>query len=71
MFSFVWSVILNTSQALSSTSESSMSLLLATFVLENSRVYIHTLNSGNIASYVKAPVNQIFSIVTTLNILYI
>jgi len=71
IFRFVWSIALDTSQALSSASKSSMSLLSAIFTLGDSRVHICAKNSGNIVFYIKISVNQTFSIATTLDISYV
>ena len=71
VFSFMWSIILDTFWTLSSTSKYYMFLFSVVFILKNAKVYIHTLNSGNIAFYIKTSINQAFSSATTLNIPYI
>ena len=48
-----------------------MSLLSAIFALEDLWIHVYVLNSGDIAFYIEAPINQILSLTTTLNILYI
>ena len=70
MFYFVWSVALDTSWALSSVSKGNMSPLPAIFALENSQIHVYTSNSSDIASYIKAPINQTLSLAITLDIPY-
>jgi len=45
-----------------------MSLLPAVLVLGDAWVHIGSMNSCNISSYVKAPVDKTFSLTATLNI---
>ena len=40
----------------------------AILALRNSRVHVHTTNSGDVIAYVEAPVDEKFSIFTTLDI---
>ena len=49
----------------------SMASFSAVFALENIKVHVCFTNSCNVAFYVKALVNKIFSLRTTLSILYI
>jgi len=49
----------------------SMALFPAVFALGNARVHICFINSYNVAFYVKAPINKVFSLRATLSILYI
>ena len=48
-----------------------MFLLPAILALGNSRIYIHTSDDYNIAPNIERPINNIFSIKPTLNILYV
>jgi len=50
------------------TCKSYMFLLLAILALGDTRVYIYFLNSSDIAAYVGAFINQVFSFCTTLGI---
>ena len=61
VFNFIRSIILNTLRTLSSIRKSSISLLLAVLILENTKIHICTLNGGNVTSHIKELVNECFS----------
>ena len=71
VFSFIQSIILDIFQILSLARKHSMLLFPAVFVLRDARAHVHTLNSSDIASYIKISVNKTFSLATALNIPYI
>lgn len=58
IFDLMRSTILNILKALSLIRESCVSLLLAVFILENTRIHIYISNSSNVASYIKGSVNK-------------
>ena len=50
---------------------SCMSPFLAVFTLWHARVHVHTSNSSDEVSYVKSPIDEAFSLCTTLCIPYV
>jgi len=68
MFEFMRTIVFNIFDLLSSIQKDSMFPLPAILILENTRVYVCTSDSGNIAFYVEAPVNQSFCFTTTLDV---
>ena len=68
MFRFVRTTAFNTFCFLNSAQKDRIFLLLAVFVLEDTRVHFYTFNGSDIASYVEAPVDQSFHLTTTLDI---
>ena len=46
-------------------------MTLPPIVLVLGHIQIHISDSGDIAFYIKIPINETFSLTTTLNILYI
>jgi len=71
MFSFMWTTVLDTSCFLNPAWESYMIPPPIVLILEHIQVHIHISDSGNIASYIKTPINEIFGLATTLNVPYI
>jgi len=61
-------IIFNAFQSLSSAHESSMSPFL---ILEDIWIHVCIMNDSNIAPNVETPINKTFSLITTLNILYV
>jgi len=43
----------------------------AVFTLQHIRVYVHTMNCGNEATYVKSPIDEALGFGTALHVLYI
>ena len=68
VFRFVWTVTLDAFSSLNVTQKGGVSPLPAILALENSRIYVRTSNCGNVIAHIEAPVNEKFSIFSTLNI---
>ena len=68
VFRFVWTIALDTFSSLNATRKGGVSPLPAILALGNSRIHIRTSNSGNVIAHIEAPVNEKFSIFSTLNI---
>ena len=68
VFRFVWTVALDAFSSLNATQKGGVSPLPAILALENSRIHIHTSNCGDVIAHIEAPVNEKFSIFSTLNI---
>ena len=68
MFRFVRTVVFHTFGLLDSTQKDRMSPLPAVLALEDTRVYVYTSNSSDVAFYIKASVDQSFCLTTTLDI---
>jgi len=68
MFGFMRTIVFSIFGPLNSTWKDNIFSLLAVLTLGNTRVHVYTSNSGNMASYIKAPVNQSFCFTTTLDI---
>jgi len=60
VFNLMRSIALNTLKVLSSTSKSGVFPLPVVLVLENTRIYIYTLNSGDIAFHIEESINKSF-----------
>ena len=71
MFDFIQSIALNISRALSSVSKDDVFSLLVVFVLDDSKVHICTIYSGNVTSDIETIINEGFGRYITLKILYI
>lgn len=68
MLDFIRLIVLDISQSLGITYKCYMFLFPAIFVLRNFEIYIYFLNNGNIVADIEIPVNETFSIQTTLDI---
>lgn len=68
VLSLMRNIVLYTPGTLNSVWKDSMFLLPTILILWHTWIYVCSTNSGNIASNIKAPVNESFSFVTTLNV---
>ena len=68
VFRFVWTVALDAFSSLNVTQKGEVSPLSAILALENSQIHIHISNSGDVIAHIEVPVNEKFSIFSTLNI---
>lgn len=68
IFGLVETITLNTFGSLYSAQEHSVSPLPAVFALRDTRIYICTSDSSNVAFYIEVPINQLLHFLTTLNI---
>lgn len=71
VFDLVRIIISNTFCTVHVVCKGSMVLFSVVFVLKNTRVYVCSIDSCNIAFYIKASVNMAFSLRATLSVLYI
>jgi len=58
MFNFMWSIVLYTPRTLEVTSKSSMTPLPAVLALQDTRIYICPMNSGNKATNIETTINK-------------
>ena len=65
---FVWTVALDAFSSLNATRKGGVSPLPAILALGNSRIHVRTSNCGDVIAHIEAPVNEKFSIFSTLNI---
>jgi len=68
MFGFIRTITFNIFSFLDSAQKGKISLLPAILVLRDARVHVCTYDGGDIAFYIKVPINQFFHFTTTLNI---
>jgi len=71
MNGLVGTIALNTFRPLNSTHTSSMAPFSAVFILQYTRVRVHTMNCGNEAAYVEPPINEALGFGITLHVPYI
>ena len=68
VLSLMRTIVLYTPGTLNSAWKDNMFLLSTILTLQHTWIHVCSTNSGNIASNIKAPVNESFSFVTTLNV---
>ena len=68
MFCFVRPVAFDTFGSLNTARVSGMPLFPAVFILGNTRIHVRSTNRGNVFAYVKASIDQEFSILPALNV---
>ena len=71
VFQLVWSIALDTFHSMCMTWEHNVFPLPTILVLRYAWIHICTLDSYNLATHIKVPVNDTFSLRTTLSILNI
>jgi len=64
----VWTVALDAFSSLNATRKGGVSPLPAILALGNSRIHIRTSNCDDVIAHIEAPVNEKFSVFSTLNI---
>ena len=65
---FVWTIALDAFSSLNATRKGGVFPLPAILALGNSWIHVRTSNCGDVIAHIEAPVNEKFSIFSTLNI---
>jgi len=71
MLRFVWPIAFDVFSSLNSAQKRGVTPFPAIFALGDSRIHICSSNCSDIVAYIKAPVDEKFSVLATLNIPYI
>jgi len=71
MFDFVRNIALDIFGTIHMIHKGSVALYPAIFALRDTQVHVCAMNCTNVISYIKGPINKIFSLKATLSISYI